>query len=144
MRMYIFAGSLCKELEMDLEAGSVSAERVGTTIKRGLKIEKVQEPLEATKYVISCFKRLVCGYERTKMAEDINKIWQEVLAMIEEKELRVVKVDDEKLAFTLYCPTPVLSRQLYDRNWIEKLTEQLQNLIEILGIILYITLLTNT
>ena len=128
-----FTGSLCAKIEVDIEAEPVSPQVVAAAIKSGVGLRSREKPLRPSKYVAAYLKNLTYSYEADKVSEEVRAAWEDVLLCLEERGRKVVMVADKVMTLTLFCPTIDSRKQLYDSLWVERLTETLGRLIQLLG-----------
>ena len=122
---------------MDVTPEPLAQENIDTAIRFGVKLG--DSPLDAKKYLVAFFKKLLLQREKlskglliNELNPEVDKMWQEVLSCLEERNRRFVDVGQGSVTFTLFCQTKQALEQLQDETWIETTMQRLKQLLELL------------
>ena len=115
----------------------IPQEHLETALKFG--IEKT-DGSDINKYAVTFIKKLLL--QRVKVDQNmlesylspaVLKQWQEMLCRLEERNRKLINIQNGSLIFVLYCPTRKSRRQLYDENWRTEIQERMAKLLKLLG-----------
>ena len=124
---------------IDVETGTEIPQELRDAASK-LYLELDPDIEDVKKYIVAFFIKLLLQREKLdkgllmeQVSPMITKMWQEVLSCLEEKNRRVVKVDDGSIILILFCPTHTSCEQLQDKAWKTRLGEELRDFLRILG-----------
>ena len=108
--------------------------------KFGIPLHSRDIPIEAKEYVLAFIQKLFLQREKLQMGlltdylqSGIAKLWQEVLAIMENSNRKLVDIHSGSLIFTLFCPSISSAQELKDNSWIETFKMKMEQLVKIIG-----------
>ena len=128
-------------LKMELDSNCVvDQEHIDMAIKFGIDLSNLSTPVEAKKYVLAFIHKLLLQREKLDLGlltgylqSDIAKLWQEVLATLENSNRKLLAIESGSLIFTLFCPTISSARELRNDFWIKILFLKMESLLKKIG-----------
>ena len=125
---------------MELNSDSVAQEHIDLAVKFGVDLENLTAPVEANKYVLAFFHKLLLQREKIDRGQltdylhsSIRSLWKEVLSTLENSNRKLLAVENGSIIFTLFCPTTSSTWELRDDSWIKALTLKMENLVKKIG-----------
>ena len=119
------------QLEMEIETHSVSSEdQMKASIQFGIDSSELKN---TEKYIILSLKRLLFFKDKVSKNPTIIQLWQELLSCLEERNRKLINIQNRSLIFTLFCPTDISLQQLQDEKWRIQLQERVDRLLKELG-----------
>ena len=126
---------------MELNRDSVVAqEHIDLAVKFGVDLENLTAPVDANKYVLAFFHKLLLQREKIDRGQlsdylqsSIRSLWKEVLSTLKNSSRKLLAVESGSIIFSLFCPTLSSTRELRDDSWIKALTLKMENLIKKIG-----------
>ena len=126
---------------MELNTDSVVAqEHIDLAVKFGVDLENLTGPVDANKYVLAFFHKLLLQREKIDhgqltdyLQSSISTLWKEVVSTLENSNRKLLAVESGSIIFSLFCPTLSSTRELRDDSWIKALTLKMENLIKKIG-----------
>ena len=130
---------------MEIETDSItSEEHIKKATHFGIELSDLPQ-MDAKKYIIAFVKRLLLQREKidknlleVQLDSTIAKLWQEVLATLEDANRKLVNIHSGSLILTLFCPTYNSLQQLQDEAWRIELRAKVEKLLKALG--MYVTI----
>ena len=124
---------------MDIETNSVvSEENIKSAIKFGIDSSDLTDTKE---YTIAFLKRLLVQRKKvdmnlleTHLNPQINKLWQEVLSSLDERNRKMISIRNGSLIFTLFCPTSDSLKEIQNSKWRIKVQGKVDKLLNALGL----------
>ena len=128
-------------LKMELDSNCVvDQEHIDMAIKFGIDLSNLSTPVEAKKYVLAFIHKLLLQREKLDLGlltgylqSGIAKLWQEVLATLENSNRKLLAIESGSLIFTLFCPTISSARELRNDFWIKILFLKMESLLKKIG-----------
>ena len=128
-------------LKMELDSNCVvDQEHIDMAIKFGIDLSNLSTPVEAKKYVLAFIYKLLLQREKLDLGlltgylqSGIAKLWQEVLATLENSNRKLLAIESGSLIFTLFCPTISSARELRNDFWIKILFLKMESLLKKIG-----------
>ena len=122
---------------MDIDGECViGKEQIDTAVKFGVDLSCLTSPVEAKKYVLAFFNKLLLqrekidrGQMRDYLESKVVTLWREVLSTLENSNRKLLGVQSGSLIFTLFCPNIESLRDLKDDSWIKALTIKMEHLV---------------
>ena len=124
---------------MVIETNSVvSEDNIKSAINFGIDSSDLTDTKE---YTIAFLKRLLVQREKvdmnlleTYLNPEINKLWQEVLSSLEERNRKLINIRNGSLIFTLFCPTSNSLQEIQNEKWRIEVQGKVDKLLNALGL----------
>ena len=136
----LFSEKSLMKLQIDIQFDSKTEIRPGNlevAIKCGIK---EVDATDINTYIVAFLSKLLLLREKLgkRMLEHylipaITKQWQEMLSSLEERNRKLINIQNGSLIFLLFCPTRESRRQLQDENWRRDIQKKLAELLKVLG-----------
>ena len=130
----------CVQLHMDIQSDSgfiLPQEHLDAAIKFG--VEQI-DATDVQKYIVAFVRKLLLQREKLDkevlknyLKPAITKQLSEVFSILEDKNRKLINVQNGSVIFTLLCPTKLSRLQLQDENWRIKIQNKMTELLKLLG-----------
>ena len=128
------------QLQLDIQSDSdfiIPQQQKDAAIKFG--VEQV-DATDVHKYIAAFMRKLFLNREKLDkevpknyLRPAIAKQWREVLSSLEERNRKLMNIQNGSLVFKLFCPTKKSQLQLQDKNWRLKIQKKMAELLKLLG-----------
>ena len=124
------------DVQFECDTG-IPQEHLDAAIKFG--IEKI-DATHINAYIVAFLRKLLLQREKLEkglldnyLIPAITEQWQKLLSSLEEKNRKLINIDNGSVIFLFFCPTIESQFQLQDDNWRVEIQQNTAKLLQMLG-----------